>query len=263
MKNNRISNVITTIVLALLLSFSSILAQYDNTDENTNTQNQGNQQDQTRTDQDQTGTGIDNMMGNDQGEEAFRQTALQLANDLIARVNLQQDKSEDIADILVDYRNNIADIKQQHKNDMTGMTGTDDVTGTGTTGEGTDMTGTDQDDQTRTEDQTGVTDGDDESMVGGTEGTNLQDAYREADMDANEKVEDAIGEENIQQYLSIKREWWSDVKDKVHASLSATGTMNNEMNNQMDNQGTGSGTGTDVDEGSGTGTDDATGTENR
>lgn len=248
MKNNKISNIITTIVLALLISFGTVLAQYDNTDENTNTQNQGNQQDQT-------GTELDNMMGNDQGEEAFRLTAIQLANDLISRVNLQQDKSEEIADIIVDYRNNIADIKHQNRSDMTGMTGTDDATGTGTTDEGTDMTGTDNDGQTEAGDQTGVVGDDDEGLVGGTEGSDAQEAYREADMEANEKIEDAIGDENIQQYLSVKREWWSDVKDKVHASLKGTGLMDNHMDNQ--------GTGTDIDDGSGTDADDATGTGNR
>lgn len=218
MRNTKISVILTAIIFTVFLSAGYLLAQ--------NNSGQSTRQDQTGTSQNQQGNNNQQDQGND--KEAFRSTAQQLATDLVSRLNLDQSKANKIADILVDYRNDIADIKKDEaKNNMSGN----------------------------------EANGNNGNMVG-SNNSDMQ-KFTKADKDANDKIESAIGKENVSQYMNIKKDWWKDVKDRAYSSVSTSGSSS-DMNSGQSGSGTNSGTGTGTSgTGSGTGTSTDTSGSNR
>jgi len=239
---------ILRLTFVMLLVSSLTFAQYETnpdtqqtqgTDQGTQTDQQGQTNQGTQGNQDNQGT---DMLGG-QDDDQFRQTAMTLAQDLQSRLTLTNDQVEEVTDILVDYKNEISDIKRDKSDearatgnagdDATGTTGTGTTgtgttgtgeTGTGTTGTGTTDTETDRTDVAGDTTETGIT-GEDNEMLGGR--TDYAEKFREADVSANEDIEGVLEEEQLARYIQIKRDWWDTVKDRVHSAAASENQMEN------------------------------------
>lgn len=178
----------------------------------------------------------DNMLGM-QDDDQFRQSAMTLAQDLQSRLTLTNDQVEEITDILVDYKDEIATIKRDKSDEMRAGTHEDNdniigdntgTTGTGTTETETDRTDTDiAENDTRTDDEGNLSGDDavtnDGEMLGGR--TDYDEKFREADMSANEDIEGVLEEGQLAKYIQIKRDWWDTVKDRVHSAAASENLM--------------------------------------
>lgn len=216
---NKISALIKLTFVILVVS-SLTFAQYDTnkSDQGTGT-NQDPQTDQT-TPMDRTG-----VLGQD--EDAFRQTAMTLAQDLQSRLTLTNDQVEEVTDILVDYKDEIADIKRDKSDEMR-ASGDRDLDTTNRTGIETDRPDIVGDETDNT---------DNNEMLGGR--TDYQEKFREADISANEDIEGVLEEEQLARYIQIKRDWWDTVKERVHSAAAMHNTMEDSegvLDNNNDNR---------------------------
>lgn len=220
---NKVSVIFKTLFVLVLVS-SLTLGQYETqTDTTQRGTEQGTQTDEGMRNGDQD----NNILG--QEDDTFRPTAMTLAQDLQSRLTLTNDQVEEITDILVDYKNEIADIKRDKSDEMRASR-EDGTTDTGTTGTGTTRTESDRTDVAESDTgDAGLTD--DNEMIGGR--TDYTEKFREADVSANEDIEGVLEKEQLARYIQIKRDWWDTVKERVHTEAA--------NQNQMENNDTDSG----------------------
>lgn len=146
----------------------------------------------------------------------------------------------------MDYQKDVAEIKDRRRednNDNTGLRTSPDRTGTGTTGGATTGTtdagrndGTTGTTGTTTTDNATRTDNDNTNgtMTGNADANDLMEEFRNADEEANSQIEDALEDNQIQKYMSVKKDWWAKVKSRVHQSNPIENNLNIEHNG-MDN----------------------------
>lgn len=232
------------LLFAVMFAYSqnSVFAQYDQNKGSNRTSGNTNVQDQSRNNQNNDQSNVAGMDTTGR-EQQFRQIAKEMSTDLMNRVNLSLEQAAEISDILVDYQKDVAEVKDrrwQNDNNNTGLRTSPDRTGTGTTGGAT--TGTTNTDRgegttgtTTTDDATRGTGNDDGTMTGNADANDLMQEFRNIDEEANSQIENALEENQIQKYMSVKKDWWSKVKSRVHQSSPMDNNLNIQ-NNGMDNQ---------------------------
>ncbi len=203
MVSNKIINGVKLVAVSVLFLGVSTFAQYNDTQT-------GMQQDTTTTQGQYDGTTTDNTGSwstdgqvsstYDTTYSSYQVSSLQdLVLDLQTRLNLDDDQIEEIRETLEEYQQKVADVKSEYQTNVTQEDGV-------------------------------VTD--DTELIGSDE--NIQTELRDLDKETNEEIEDALEEEQVSQYVSIKREWWSKVKDFVHSPNAANMQNNQDMNSDFD-----------------------------
>lgn len=204
---------IVNLMFVLLLVSSLTFAQYNNDSSKTH---EGTNQNKEK----------DNDLLGSKEDDPFRQTALTLAQDLQSRLTLSNDQVDKITDILVDYKDDIADIKKDmasdyNNNDHNAVTDKTGTKGTGTTKTESDRPGVAKNDST------------DNNMLGGK--TDYSEKFRDADVSANDDIEGVLEEGQLAKYVQIKRDWWDTVKERAHSAASSKNHMENSEDNDSDN----------------------------
>lgn len=135
---------------------------------------------------------------------SFNTSASQLSNELIRQTGISTDKSAEISQVLVDYRNNIAEARNKYFEDHPNASRTQDVTGS----------------QSSRVDMKDILGDNVEEYYSGVAPDLLSD-YKDADKKADNAIKDVFDTEvQKSRYEQIKGQWWKDVKDKVFPSLS-------------------------------------------
>lgn len=132
----------------------------------------------------------------------FNDDAKQLANQLSKKVGLTSGKTEKLMQVLIDYRNDLAEARNDYLARRQNTDDNQDVTGSTTELNMDGILG----DNVR------------QYYIGAA--PSLMSGYREADTKADSKILDLL-DNNTQKvkYDQIKNSWWNDVKDRVFTSL--------------------------------------------
>jgi hypothetical protein len=199
----------------IFLSMQVIILSQDNT--YNNTKRDKTKSENKKNDQYKSG---ENMNDNSEiMKQARYDFADKMAKNLMSKIGLTLEETEKVRDVLIDYQEDVMDVRERYSNNTMAGTAKENNNKNGTTSNKTD--------------NTPITNDNNNEVVGGnnTDENDKIEAYQDADRDANDKIENALEETKITQYNSIKKDWWSQIKNHIHSvKISKVEKENDNLN---------------------------------
>lgn len=219
---------------------------------------------------------------NDDGivrQDPFVPVATKLSQSLQSRIQLDDNQTNNVRDILMSYYATVRDvqgIQRAAAKDMTGIdqkgkkkTGTSgtsstsetdktSTTGTGSgnyggSGSGSNTTGSGTGSgtgQTGSGTTGGMGSGNETQRAGGRsdmDNSEIMQSLRDNDIETNQDIEDVLNDNQKSSWLNVKTSWWQEVKQEVYNFNPVSDVEQNDMNtdkNKSKKRGTGTETGT-------------------
>lgn len=202
-------------------------------------------------------------------QDPFVPVATRLAQSLQSRVQLTDDQTNDVRDIVINYYSKVRDIQgiqRAASRDMSGSgstyptdrTGTSGKTGTGSgnyggSGSGSSTTGstgrTGSDSAGHTG-SSGTAMGTDQTQRAGgrSDNSEIMQSLRDNDIETNQDIEDVLNDNQKSTWLNVKTSWWQEVKQEVYNFNPASDVDHKNMDtdkNKSKKRGSGNETGSD------------------